>query len=171
LRRKRGGLGFERTGVATLATRVIEAELELSIGGQHMTEHLGRSLGWEFDKAERVKRERGLISSTAYSPDENDKIHASLLSTLTRTFSEVNRVLLSYGQRYNKNVSHVVLTGGGASLPGLADMAKSSLGAEVEIAAPFTRTETPAFLDKVLREIGPGFAIAVGVALRKLRNS
>jgi type IV pilus assembly protein PilM len=141
------------------------------MGGQQMTEHLARSLNWEFDKAERVKRERGLLSSTAFSPDENDKIHTSLLSTLTRIFSEVNRVLLSYGQRYNKNVSHVVLTGGGASLPGLADMAKTSLSAEVEIASPFSRTETPAFLESVLREIGPGFAVAVGVALRKLRSS
>ncbi len=142
----------------------------ISIGGQQMTEVLGRSLGWEFDKAERVKRERGLVESTAYSPDENDKIKTALLSTLQRMFSEVNRVLLSYGQRYNKNVSHVVLTGGGASLPGLADIAKQQLSAEVEIANPFSRTESPAFLEEVLRGIGPGFAVAVGVAMRKLKN-
>ena len=162
-------------GAATTKIYVVERGIVrlshlLSLGGQHMTEALARSLGWEFDKAERVKRERGLVNSNAYSPDENDKIKTALLSTLSRVFSEVNRVLLSYGQRYNKNVSHVVLTGGGASLPGISEVAHENLSAEVEIANPFAHAEAPAFLEDVLRQIGPGFAVAVGVALRKLKN-
>jgi type IV pilus assembly protein PilM len=142
----------------------------LTLGGQHLTETLARSMNWEFEKAERVKRERGLNDSNAYSAEENDKIKTAMLSTLARLFSEVNRVLLSYGQRYNKNVSHVVLTGGGASLPGLSAHAKVSLSAEVEIADPFSRTEAPAFLGEVLRDIGPAFSVSVGLVLRKLKN-
>jgi len=117
-----------------------------------------------------VKREIGLVSSTAYSTDENDRIKTALLSTLSRIFSEIDRVLLSYGQRYNKNVSHVLLTGGGASLPGLSEHAKESLHADVEIANPFSRSEAPAFLRDVLQQIGPGFAVAVGLALRNLKS-
>jgi type IV pilus assembly protein PilM len=139
-------------------------------GGAQMTDTLARSMNWEFEKAERVKRERGLIPDKAYSSEENERINEALLSTLTRLFSEVNKVLLSYGQRYNKNVSHVVLTGGGASLPGISAEAKRSLNAEVEIADPFSRTEAPAFLGAVLRDIGPGFAVSAGLALRKLRG-
>jgi type IV pilus assembly protein PilM len=163
--------GAATTKIYVVERGVVRLSHLTSVGGQHMTEGLARSLNWEFDKAERIKRERGLVDSTAYSPDENDRIRQALLSTLSRVFSEVNRVLLSYGQRYNKNVSRVVLTGGGASLPGLSEVARSSLSTEVEIANPFSRTEAPAFLEQVLREIGPGFAVAVGVALRKLRNS
>jgi len=85
-------------------------------------------------------------------------------------FSEANRVLLSYGKRYNKNVSRAVLTGGGASLSGLAQHAVEMLHTEVEIANPFGRTETPAFLDTVLKDIGPGFSVAVGLGLRELRS-
>jgi type IV pilus assembly protein PilM len=162
-------LGAATTKVYIIERGVVRLSHLVSAGGQQMTETLARSLGWEFDKAERVKREHGLLSASAYSADENDKIKTALLSTLSRVFSEVNRVLLSYGQRYNKNVSRVVLTGGGASLPGLSATAKESLSAEVEIANPFARTEAPAFLENVLREIGPGFAVSVGIALRKLR--
>ena len=163
-------LGAATSKMYIVERGVVRASHLISTGGQHMTETLGRSLNWEFEKAERIKREHGLIATTAYSPDENDRIRASLLSTLSRVFSEVNRVLLSYGQRYNKNVSRVVLTGGGASLPGLAEEAKTALSAEVEIANPFARTEAPAFLEDVLREIGPGFSVALGVALRKLKT-
>src|SRR3989344_2642126 len=164
-------LGAATTKIYVIERGIVRSSHLVSAGGQHMTENLARSLGWEFEKAERIKRERGLVDSNAYSPDENDKIKTALLSTLSRVFSEVNRVLLSYGQRYNKNVSRVVLAGGGASLPGLKDVAHSNLSVEVEIANHFSHAEAPAFLEAVLREIGPGFVVAVGVALRKLKSS
>lgn len=162
-------------GAATTKMYIVERGVVrlshlMTSGGQHMTETMSHALNWDFEKAERIKREQGLIASTAYSPDENEKVKTALLSTLSRMFSEINRVLLSYGQRYNKHVSHVVLTGGGASLPGLIEAAHESLSVEVEIAAPFSRTESPAFLDEVLREIGPGFAVSLGLALRNLKR-
>ena len=163
-------LGASTTKMYVVERGVVRMTHLVTAGGMHMTENLARSLDWEFEKAERVKRELGLIDSNAYSTDENDKIKTALLSTLGRVFSEIDRVLLSYGQRYNKNVSHVLLTGGGATLPGLSEQAKLSLHAEVEIADPFSHTEAPAFLEGVLREIGPGFAVSVGLALRKLRS-
>ncbi len=164
-------LGAATTKMYIVERGIVRSSHLMSTGGQHMTENLARSLEWDFEKAERIKRECGLVSSNAYSPEENDRIKTALLSTLTRVFSEVNRVLLSYGQRYNKNVPRVVLTGGGASLPGLREVAHSSLSVEVEIANPFAHTEAPAFLAKVLRDIGPGFAVAVGIALRELKNA
>jgi type IV pilus assembly protein PilM len=163
-------LGASTTKMYIVERGIVRVSHLISVGGQQMTDGLCHSLNWEFEKAERVKREHGLLESSAYGPDENDKIKTALLSTLTRVFSEVNRVLLSYGQRYNKNVSHVVFTGGGASLPGLAAVAKENLSVDVDVANPFARTEAPAFLENVLRGVGPGFAISVGTALRKLKK-
>ncbi|TSC86151.1 MAG: type IV pilus assembly protein PilM [Parcubacteria group bacterium Gr01-1014_8] len=163
-------LGAATTKMYVVEKGIVRVTHLVTHGGQHMTENLARSLNWDFEKAERIKREHGLVEASAFSADENDKIKVALLSTLERVFSEANRVLLSYGKRYNKNVSRAILTGGGASLPGLAAHANELLQTEVEIANPFARTETPAFLDKVLREIGPGFAVAVGLALRELQH-
>ena len=163
-------LGAATTKMYIVERGIIRATHLVTYGGQHMTENLARSLSFDFDKAERIKRERGLMAASAYSGEENERVKTALLSTLDRVFSEANRVLLSYGKRYNKNVSRATLTGGGASLPGLALQAQELLHTEVEIANPFGRTETPAFLDKLLRDIGPGFAVAVGLALRELRN-
>ena len=162
--------GAATTKIYIVERGVVRLTHLATIGSQHMTEVLARSMGWEFEKAERVKRERGLVDSTAYSVHENEQIKEALLSTLSRVFSEVNRVLLSYGQRYNKNVARIILTGGGAALPGLSGVAKTSLNVEAQIANPFAHTEAPAFLDAVLREIGPGFAVSVGLALRQLRH-
>lgn len=162
--------GAATTKIYIVERGVVRLTHLATIGSQHMTDVLARSMGWDFEKAERVKRERGLNSSTAYSSEENAQIKEALLSTLSRVFAEINRVLLSYGQRYNKNVSRIILTGGGASLPGLSEAAKTSLNVDAQIANPFAHTEAPAFLDSVLRDIGPGFAVSIGLALRKIRN-
>lgn len=164
-------IGASSTKMYVVERGVVRLTHLVTQGGQQMTEILERSMSWEFEKAERIKREIGLSGSTAYSVDENERIKTALLSTLTRISSEVNRVVLNYGQKYNKHIAKVVLTGSGASLPGLSAFAKQSLNTEVEIANPFGHTEAPAFLEAVLREIGPGFSVAVGLALRKLKHS
>lgn len=163
-------LGASTTKIYVVERGVVRFTHLLTLGGQQMTETLARSLSWDFEKAERVKRERGLLEQSAYSTEENERIKQALLSTLSRVFSEINRVLLSYGQRYNKNVSHVVFAGGGASLPGLSEIAKTTLSAEVQIANPFGKTEAPAFMAPVLQQIGPGFAVSVGLAFRTLKR-
>lgn len=163
--------GASTTKMYIIERGIVRMTHLLTLGGQQMTETLGRTMNWDFEKSERIKRERGLISSSVYADDENTRIQEALLSTLSRVFSEVNRVLLSYGQRYNKNVSNVVLTGGGASLPGIVDAAKESLNAQVSLADPFSHTEAPAFLGDVLRSIGPAFSVSVGLGLRKLKRS
>lgn len=163
-------LGAATTKIYVVERGIVRTTHLITVGGQHMTEHLGRALSWEFEKAERIKREHGLVDSSAFSTDENDRIKSGLISTLERIFTEADRVLLSYGKRYNKDVAHVILTGGGASLPGISIVAKDLLKRNVEIAKPFARTEAPAFLEKVLTDIGPGFAVAAGCALRELRR-
>ncbi|RJQ34133.1 type IV pilus assembly protein PilM [Candidatus Parcubacteria bacterium] len=172
------GLGpmlFVDIGAATTKMYVVERGVVrlthlLTMGGMQMTDTLAVSMQWDFEKAERVKRERGLLDASAFSGDENAHVQQAMLSTLTRVFSEVNRVLLSYGQRYNKNIARVILAGGGASLPGLKDVARAALSVEVEMANPFAKTEAPAFMGNVLQEIGPGFAVSVGLALRALKR-
>ena len=57
----------------------------------------------------------------------------------------------------------------GALLKGIKEVAENNFKAEVEIGRPFRKVVAPAFLDKVLESTGPEFAIAVGLALRKLQ--
>lgn len=161
-------MGASTTKIYVVEQGVVRLTHLLNLGAQQMTESLSRALEWPFEKAERMKREVGLNDSATYAREENDRMHETMMSNLGRIFTEVNRVLVSYGKRYNKNVSHVVFTGGGAALPGLTRAAQEALHAEVETAHPFGKVEAPAFLEEVLRQIGPGFAVAVGSALRKL---
>ena len=66
-------------------------------------------------------------------------------------------------------MSRVIITGGGSLLKGITKFAVKRLSMEVNLADPFSKTEYPAFLEKVLKEAGPNFSIALGLALKKLQ--
>lgn len=161
-------MGASTTKIYVVERGVVRFSHLLNVGGQHTTESLSLALEWTFDKSERMKRESGLNDSPAYTHEENARMHQTIQSGLTRIFAEINRVILSYGKKYNQEVSHVVFTGGGAALPGLDRAANEALHVDVESAHPFGKVEAPAFLEDVLRSIGPSFAVAAGAALRKL---
>ena len=72
-------------------------------------------------------------------------------------------------KKYNQTVNKVVFTGGGCLLKGLKEIAANNFKAEIEIGHPFSKVGAPPFLDKVLENIGPEFAVALGLALRKLQ--
>ena len=63
-----------------------------------------------------------------------------------------------------------MLTGGGGVTKELATYAKNIFSIDVRVADPFKKTETPAFMRPILEKIGPEFAVAVGLALRKLEE-
>jgi len=137
-------------------------------GAQDVTLTISKALGFSVARAEELKRKYGIAGST--EPDAAKLKDISRIS-LDFMFSEANRVLLSYQNKRRKNVSKVFLTGGGASLKGLLPLAQEKLSIEVVLGDPFGKTETPAFLEGTLKEAGPEFAVAVGLALRKLQES
>ena len=61
----------------------------------------------------------------------------------------------------------MLVGGGGALTPGIKDVLIKTYGVEVELINPFHKVIYPAFLEPALKDIGPGFANAVGLALRE----
>ncbi len=159
-------MGAATTKVYIVERGIVRFSHLISIGAQDLTLGVSRSLGVSFDKAERLKREQGLIDMG----EGKNQVKDALLSTLGRIFSDINRVLLSYEKKYGRNVSRMILTGGGAGLPEIAPYAKNLVSVEVGLSDPFDKVQTPAFLEDVLEEVGPEFAVSVGMALRRMQE-
>ena len=163
-------IGAATTKVYIVERGIIRFSHLVNIGSQDLTLSISRSLGWNFERAERAKREQGLTVRTGSEEVQDKQVKEALLSTLGRIFSDVNRVLLSYEKKYGRNVSRVVIAGGGASLYGISEYASELVSVDVELSNPFAKIQTPAFLEDVLTEVGPEFAVAVGIALRRLQE-
>lgn len=163
-------IGAATTKVYIVERGIIRFSHLINIGSQDLTLGISRALGWNFDRSERVKREQGLAVRPGSDQEQDEQVKEALLSTLGRMFSDINRVLLSYEKKYGRNVSRVVLAGGGAGLPGLPAYASELVSVDVGLSDPFDKVQTPAFLDDVLKEVGPEFAVAVGMALRRMQS-
>ena len=153
-------------GAASTKTYVVEHGVvalshAISVGSQDITRAIAVSGNVSLVQAEALKKKQGL------GPDG---MAGSSELVFSRIFSEVRRVLMQYETAHKKSVTSIVFTGGGGVTKELDDYAKKIFSIDVHVADPFAKTEAPAFMRPVLQEIGPEFAVAVGLALRKLEE-
>jgi len=135
-------------------------------GSQDLTLALSNSLGVDFGRAEEMKQEIG------FSPRPEHKEIVSVMEPIAQyIFSEASQFAADYRRKYNRSVGRVILTGGGALIKGLVDVAVKSFGIEVVLGNPFSKVEYPAFLQTVLKQAGPTFSTALGIALRGLQSN
>jgi len=89
---------------------------------------------------------------------------------LTRIIEEVKKAIISFQKEHHKDITDIVFTGGGSLFKDILPYVSKKLSAKVYNADPFSKVVNPAFLDDALREAGPEFSVAVGIALRGLKQ-
>ncbi len=156
-------IGASKTKLTIVEHGIVETFRLVNHASQDMTLAIAHSLEMPFDKAEALKKDNGLIPSPEH-PHVPDLIKTHLASI----FQEANATMLAYEKRYNKNIGKVIFTGGGSMTRGLLEYAAQNFSAEVAIADPFAKIDSPVFLQGVLKVTGPEFSTAVGLALKKL---
>ncbi|MEK7066478.1 MAG: pilus assembly protein PilM, partial [Patescibacteria group bacterium] len=156
-------MGASSTRVSVVDYGITRVSHTINKGSQDITSALAQSLGIEFVKAEEIKRRLGTVGSI-----NGGEMGTIVTPSLDYILFEARRIILSYEKKYSRSISRVVLIGGGALLKGFTEIATKSLDAEVVLGNPFAKLETPAFLEPVLRDAGPSFSVAIGVALRDI---
>lgn len=158
-------VGAGSTKVSIVERGVMKASHIINRGSQDITLAIARSLSISVRQAEQMKRSYGLLGQ------KDDAIVRDLVSLTTEyIFNEASRIALNFERVHNKILHKVVLTGGGVLLKDFLTDAQKHLETEVVLATPFSLVEAPAFLNDILKEAGPEFAVAIGLALRKLEE-
>lgn len=156
-------LGASATKISVIDNGLLRSSHTIDRGAQALTNAISKSLKISFERAEEMKQQIGLSPKPEYA-----ELVRVMDSVLGFTFSESKQFMLNYRRKYENSVGQVILTGGGALLKGVVDMAVKNLGVEVVLTDPFNKTEYPPFLQEALKDIGPSFSNAVGLALRGL---
>ncbi len=132
----------------------------LVLGGGDITDAVASGLSIEHEDAEQLKQSGSVDDQTA----------ARIIDDHARQFVEEVRGSLDY---YRTQVSaggpvqRILLTGGGAMLPGLVDRLSQATNLPVELGNPFDRFDVKgtAFGPDELAQIGPALTTALGLAL------
>ena len=154
-------IGAQSTTVSIIDQGILKISHSFDVSGNELTQMISKSLNVDYKKAENLKKEYGLI------PSERNirEILIPLIDLILIEMEKTSRTL--YGAE-KKEIQKFIIAGGIALLPGLKEYLTEGLKKEVEIANPFSNILYPPILEKTLKEIGPSYAIAVGVALRGL---
>ncbi len=145
---------------------VIRGSHIVNKGSETMTQNLSKALGVDFKEAEKIKRNIGTLKET------DKKTVMDILSlTLDHVWTEGRNFITSYQRKYERTIEKCILTGGGVEFDGFSVLAEKNLQIKTEVGDPFVKVEAPAHLSAMLRSTGLEFAVAVGVALRKLEEN
>lgn len=133
---------------------------EQAFGGNQLTQDMVRAYGMSHDEAENLKR-------TGPMPDNYEaEILRPFLDNLAL---EVSRALQFFftSTQYGE-VHHIVLMGGGALLPGIAEIVAERTQIDTVMANPFAKmTLSQRVRPKLLLNDAPSLMVACGLALRR----
>lgn len=155
-------IGAQSTIVSLVEKAVLKESHSLDLGGNELTRVIARARNIDFWKAEELKAKFGLLTG------QTEDISSALFPLVDSILEEIKNVAQNFSRIKNKEISQFILAGGAAYLPGLQEYFSQKLEKEVTVGSPFSKIFTPPVLSETLKEIGPAFAVAVGMALREL---
>jgi len=141
---------------------------DFTLGGNTITESLSERLGVSFDEAERMKIEGS--EGTGLNAEE---FSLTLMEYAEPICGEIERSIEFFRSTFGGDyIKSVLLSGGGAKLPGIVNELQQRLGIDTEIINPFQKI---AISNKnvdasLVEQMGPAMAVSMGLALRRLED-
>ena len=161
-------IGANRTNIIIVENGIPYVTRSLDMGGLTLTRAMSKALSLELPAAEQMKVDIKGISSI-YPGDGLPKIFETVISPMLTELQYSMNLYLGQGDgAAPKTVEKIILTGGTAGLPALAPHFAKQLGIKTYVGDPWARVVYPEGLRSALEEIGPRYAVAVGLAMRDI---
>lgn len=156
-------LGATTTDFATVSRGLIWLTRSISTGGMGLTRVLAQQFNFELAQAEEYKKVYGMLQDQL-----EGKVHDALKPVMDIIVGESKRVIQAFEAKYPQNpIKRVVLSGGGAKMPGLVVYFANSLGLEVQEADPWYFIAKEKNVSAKLSGDASSYSVAVGLALRE----
>ncbi|MCA2959479.1 MAG: type IV pilus assembly protein PilM [Silvanigrellales bacterium] len=158
-------IGKDSTKVNILQDGAPVLVRSISLGGQHLTEQIQKSLAVEMDQAEIMK-----VSASVSGDLMSGELAGPVKTHVDEVCEEIKRTLEFFANASSDlkidTIDRVILSGGGSSIPALATGIGAFLSCEVAYANPFARLNMHAKAQRVIEAYPHVFNVAVGLALR-----
>jgi type IV pilus assembly protein PilM len=172
-------IGYLRTNITVVEKGIPFLTRSINVGGGMVTQKIMHHLSVSEEEAERMKLDLGGMGSRASLPISGPPAASSapvrapaiLESAVVPIVNEVRFAMELYGRMDtadHKRVEKIIVTGGSAHLPGLAEHLSQTLNMNVYVGDPWARVIYPDGLRPVLDEVGPRLGVALGLAMREM---
>jgi type IV pilus assembly protein PilM len=148
-------IGSHTTTVSVVSEGLLRVSRTIDVGGNSLTERVAKGLSIDSIEAEHLKIKEGVHLTVG-----------NVLPVVDLIGIETRKVLEGFARQDKARARKIVLSGGSARLPGFREYIEKEFERRTEISAPFSNMLYPPLLEEVLKEIGPSYAVAAGMALR-----
>lgn len=133
------------------------------VGGESITRSISLGLNLDMASAEEYKKAYGIKET-----ELEGKIRTVVMPVFNNIAEEIRKAMALFVEDSGgKKVELLVLSGGGANLPGLAEELTKLLGVEVQVIQPFSKIDATKINTQFNLNIdGCRFALATGLAMR-----
>lgn len=155
--------GATTTDFAAVSKGLIWFTRSISTGGIALSRSLAQHFNFEMNQAEQYKRIYGLMEDQL-----EGKVVEALKPIVDIIAGEGRRVIQAFETKYPSNpIKRIVVSGGGAKMPGLVIYLANALGLEVQEADPWYSIIKDKDAIAKLAQDAPSYSVAVGLALRE----
>lgn len=151
-------MGAQSTAVNVVFKGILRMSHSFDIAGNALTERISKSLSIDYETAQREKAEKGMTGNLA----------PILSPFIDMILGEVEKIADAFLRSKGRSIEKIILGGGSAKLPGLKQYVEQNMRKEVAIADPFRPLYYPPILEETIKDLGPSYAVSVGMALRGL---
>lgn len=156
-------VGAQRTNMTIVDKGIPYFTRTVNVGGGMLTKMIAEQMGVSAEEAEQMKFDLAK-DSTLQIPPAVEMLLQPILNEINYSIGEFRR---QDGHGESK-IEKMIVTGGSAQLPGIVAFFSGKLNMNVYVGDPWARVTVPEALRPVLDEIGPRFAVAIGLAMRDI---
>ncbi len=153
-------IGFQTTGLQVIRNEDVIYERDQVFGGAQLTNQISRHYGLTFDEAD-AKKKKGELPS-----DYSEAVLKPFMDSLAQ---ELGRALqFFFTSTPHNRVDHILLSGGVAALPGLAEVVMNQTSFPCKVVNPFDGMRLGQGVQaKQLTADATSYLVATGLALRR----
>jgi len=137
----------------------------IDVGGETITSTIVNTLNIDPERAEQFKKDFGLSMA---GQETTGQIPKAIEFVINSIVNEIRYVINIYQNQKNRPIEKIILSGGSAYLLNLPGYLEQTFNIKVYIGDPWARVIYPVELQPVLKELGPRFALSVGLAMRQI---
>ena len=158
-------IGANLTSINIITTGVTSFSRNITFGSRLITEHLQKSFNLNYEQAELLKLGSPIQEQGAA------EVYRAIGDAIFPLINEIDKAIEFFhnSSMTPEKVQKIVLSGGGAMVPGITQQLSRVNGIDVETINPFRNIIIPEkmFDQEYIKAIAPLAAIATGLALRK----
>ncbi|MDD4762011.1 MAG: type IV pilus assembly protein PilM [Candidatus Pacebacteria bacterium] len=156
-------VGSHSTGILVAKGGFLKSSNQIDYAGSHLTHALSKGLNINLRRAEELKKQKGLTGTGG-----DYELSTIMFPFVDVIIKESIRVRNEYEKDQEDKVERVILTGGGANLPGLLEYVRSQTGVVTVKGSALSGFGFRDDMTPLVPELGTVLSVALGLSLREI---